>query len=298
MPASARRCAGSAHRSRSVRRGCGCTPRAPAGGNRSVRARVHSRGGRDWRRCTRRPARRCGRGTSANLVRRVRAMSARANGLVPDRPSTRCLRTRSTRRKLARRLRRPAAGPLREPHARAGTERCRSKERSQRGRQHLRRLANGGPAAPQLPGRRGIDRRWREHRTVCCGHSVGARRQSRVFERAVAGERIGSYAITVDATFSGSKGLRTALLSVSPGGICTCVFPRFDDVCLPIFHMWQRGVHFVTGVAHCRAQLTEVLDLVQSKRLHPEIVTTELIPWDQADRALAEPSTKPLVVRS
>lgn len=106
----------------------------------------------------------------------------------------------------------------------------------------------------------------------------------------------GAFPIVVDATFGGG-GLETALRAVAPGGICTSVFPGFRDAPLPLFEMWRRAVRFHTGVASCRAHMEEVLALIASRRLRPELVTTEFVAWDDAAEALADPSLKPIAVR-
>ena len=108
--------------------------------------------------------------------------------------------------------------------------------------------------------------------------------------------RVGGYPIVVDASFTGA-GLDTALRSVAACGICTSVFPGFEDVPIPVFTMWRRSVRFHTGVANCRSHMPEVLELVQSGRIRPELVTSEVVQWKDAAAALAAPSLKPVVVR-
>ena len=108
--------------------------------------------------------------------------------------------------------------------------------------------------------------------------------------------RAGSYPIVVDASFSGA-GLDTALRSVATCGICTSIFPGFEDAPIPVFNMWRRSVRFHTGVANCRSHMQEVLELVSLGRIHPELVTSEVVPWKDAAAALAAPSLKPVVVR-
>lgn len=111
-------------------------------------------------------------------------------------------------------------------------------------------------------------------------------------------KRAGSYPITVDASFDPTgAGLSCALRSLEPEGICTSVSIYFQEVALPLLQMYTRGVRFVIGRVNSRAVLPSVLELVAGGRLRPEAVTSEIIPWDDADRALASPSRKPVVVR-
>jgi len=110
------------------------------------------------------------------------------------------------------------------------------------------------------------------------------------------GKRVGSYPISVDA--SGTHlGLVTALRSTSPGGVCTCSFPGFENDELPLFEMWTRGINFNISVAHCRAAMPEVLELISSRRLQPELLISEFVGWDDAHQALRAPTLKPVVVR-
>ena len=78
---------------------------------------------------------------------------------------------------------------------------------------------------------------------------------------------------------------------VRPIAVAAC------DGDVAMLHMWTRGVRFHTGPSNARAHLPEVLELVQTGRIHPELITSEVVPWDDAAEALAHPSLKPLVVR-
>ena len=106
-----------------------------------------------------------------------------------------------------------------------------------------------------------------------------------------------TYPITVDGS-NDPRGLRRALQSLEPEGICTSVSIYFGgDVPLPLLAMYTRGVRFVTGRVNSRAALPRVLELIARGGLRPERVTSEIVPWDQAAEALAQPSLKPIVVR-
>jgi len=109
--------------------------------------------------------------------------------------------------------------------------------------------------------------------------------------------RAGHYPITVDAS-ADPDGLGCALRSVAPGGVCTSIGIYYSDaVALPLLDMYGTGVRFHTGRANARADMPEVLALVQSGRLRPELVTSERVAWSDAAEALADPSMKPLFVR-
>ncbi|HEY3066544.1 MAG TPA: alcohol dehydrogenase catalytic domain-containing protein [Methylomirabilota bacterium] len=106
-----------------------------------------------------------------------------------------------------------------------------------------------------------------------------------------------TYPITVDGS-GDPQGLVRALRALEPEGICTSVSIYFEDVPMPLLRMYTRGTRFVTGRVNSRAVLPHVLDLVTSGRLHPERVTSAVVPWDDAADALRAPALKPIVVRS
>lgn len=110
-------------------------------------------------------------------------------------------------------------------------------------------------------------------------------------------QRAGRYPITVDAS-ADPAGLACALRSLEPGGVCTSVGIYYaDSTPVPLLDMFGTGVHFRTGRANARADMPEVLALVQAGRLQPEHVTSEIVAWRDAAEALAEPSMKPVFVR-
>jgi alcohol dehydrogenase len=109
--------------------------------------------------------------------------------------------------------------------------------------------------------------------------------------------RAGEYAITVDGS-ADPAGLGCALRSTEPGGVCTSIGIYYAEATpVPLLEMFGRGVQFHTGRVNARAHMPAVLELVQAGRLHPERVTSELLAWDDAPRALAEPSMKPVFLR-
>ena len=107
--------------------------------------------------------------------------------------------------------------------------------------------------------------------------------------------RRGGYAITVDATMT-EVGLQRALRATAPEGACTSTFPSFDCT-VSFMELWKKGIRFRTGVANARAHLPDVLLLLEEKRIDPTLVQTEVVAWDDAALALADPSTKPVFVR-
>jgi alcohol dehydrogenase len=116
-------------------------------------------------------------------------------------------------------------------------------------------------------------------------------------ERAPDGSRLGRYPVTVDHSAS-VAGLHSALRSTEPEGTCTSTAIYFDGATpLPMLEMYTRGITFRTGRVNARAVVPEVIELVQSGRLHPELVTAGTVAWDEAATALAGLEAKTVVLR-
>lgn len=105
------------------------------------------------------------------------------------------------------------------------------------------------------------------------------------------------YPIVVDG--SGRAGALTyGIKALAAGGVCTtvCFYLRLGTP-VPLWRMYVAGNTLVTGLANVRADLPDILGAVRDGRLNPGLVTTLSAPWDEAGRALLEPSTKVVVSR-
>jgi alcohol dehydrogenase len=91
--------------------------------------------------------------------------------------------------------------------------------------------------------------------------------------------------LVVDATASPS-GIRTALEHTAPDGVCSSVGMLHRVAPIPAGLMFGRNVTLHIGRSHARALIPDVLALVGSGRLRPELVTTDLAPIDDAPRAI------------
>lgn len=109
--------------------------------------------------------------------------------------------------------------------------------------------------------------------------------------------RAGSYPIVVDAS-ADAEGLLCALRSVEPEGIVSSVGGHFNDVALPLFEMYRRGVRFYTGRGRGGPNVPAVLDWVARGRVDPTPVTSEIAAIEDAVRVLADPSLKPVLTRA
>ncbi len=104
------------------------------------------------------------------------------------------------------------------------------------------------------------------------------------------------YPIVVDAGLT-AEGLKYAIRSTAPEGICQCVsFYPGGDMPVPLGRLYTLGIRFFIGRAHSVALLPEVMPLIEQGRLRPQDVTTRVVPWKDAPRAFLEPAVK-LVVR-
>lgn len=111
-------------------------------------------------------------------------------------------------------------------------------------------------------------------------------------------KRVGPYPITVDAS-ADPDGLGLALRSTAPDGICTSAAIYFgEQPALPLLEMYTKGITFRTGRANAREAMPHVLDLAARGAIHPELVTTSVVPWaDGADALLESGWTKLVIAR-
>jgi alcohol dehydrogenase len=109
-------------------------------------------------------------------------------------------------------------------------------------------------------------------------------------------KRLGPFPITVDAS-ADPEGLALALRSTAPDGMCTSSAIYFgEQPALPLLEMYTKCITFRTGRAHVREAMPDVLALAASGRLHPELVTTRVVPWADAADALLERDWTKLVI--
>ena len=127
--------------------------------------------------------------------------------------------------------------------------------------------------------------------------AVAERLGARALEQPVNGSRVGRYPITVD--HSGEvAGLHSALRSTEPEGTCTSTAIYFSpETTVPLLDMYTRGVEFHTGRVNARAAIPHVLELIETGRLRPELVTSATVQWDDAPAALADLDAKTVIVR-
>jgi alcohol dehydrogenase len=110
-------------------------------------------------------------------------------------------------------------------------------------------------------------------------------------------ERLGPYPITVNAT-GDAAALACAVRSTEPGGTCTSTGIYFSPTTMPLLDMFVTGMTFKTGRAHARAFIPRVLNLIHEGRFHPEVVTSAVIPWENAAVELLDIQLKVVIARA
>jgi alcohol dehydrogenase len=110
------------------------------------------------------------------------------------------------------------------------------------------------------------------------------------------GELSGEFPVTVDGTAT-PEGLVSCLRLTERGGHCTTIGQMVPEAPLPLWDMYERGLHLHIGPGMARPVIPTILDLVAAGRLRPEIVTSATVDWEDAPEALLEPTTKLVITR-
>jgi threonine dehydrogenase-like Zn-dependent dehydrogenase len=105
------------------------------------------------------------------------------------------------------------------------------------------------------------------------------------------------YDIVVEAS-SRAAGLRRAIRSLAPGGICTAVgYYLGSGTRVPLMRMYAADATLRIGVSHARAVLPDLLAFVERTGFAAERVNTLTADWDDAPRAYAARTTKVVLRR-
>jgi alcohol dehydrogenase len=98
--------------------------------------------------------------------------------------------------------------------------------------------------------------------------------------------RRGPAPLVVDVSVSVTQ-LALALAKTAPDGICTSSGSLHRSTRIPTLHMYTHNVTLHFGRVHARAAIPAVLELIASRALQPQLVTSEVAPLADAPRALA-----------
>jgi threonine dehydrogenase-like Zn-dependent dehydrogenase len=92
-------------------------------------------------------------------------------------------------------------------------------------------------------------------------------------------------------------GFQWAVRATEPEGVLQSVSSYLDEtVAVPLRRLYTLGIELHIGRAHSASLLPEVVGLVASGRLQPELVTTTVIDWEDAPAHYLDPAIK-LIVR-
>jgi threonine dehydrogenase-like Zn-dependent dehydrogenase len=107
----------------------------------------------------------------------------------------------------------------------------------------------------------------------------------------------GRYDVVVEAS-SRAAGLRHAIRSLAPGGICTAVgYYLAAGTRLPLMRMYATDATLRLGVSHARAILPDLLAFIARTGFPAERVATLTADWSDAPRAYAARTTKVVLER-
>jgi threonine dehydrogenase-like Zn-dependent dehydrogenase len=99
------------------------------------------------------------------------------------------------------------------------------------------------------------------------------------------------FEITVDAC-GNVEALDFAISSTAPNGVCTSVAIYFSPTPIPLTKMYGKGITFITGRVHARANLPDVLEACAHGHFHPEHITSRVVPFSQSIDAMTDSGPK------
>jgi alcohol dehydrogenase len=99
------------------------------------------------------------------------------------------------------------------------------------------------------------------------------------------------FEITVDAC-GNADALDFTISSTAPNGVCTSVAIYFGPTPIPLTKMYGKGITYITGRVHARANLPDVLEACAHGHFHPEHVTARVVPFTQAAEAMTDAAPK------
>lgn len=107
---------------------------------------------------------------------------------------------------------------------------------------------------------------------------------------------LGEFDLLVEASWK-PRWLQQGLPLLAPEGACEALI-YLEDVPLPMFQMYVRGVRFHIGRSNVRTHIPAVLSAIGSGTLRPERVVTTVHEWEEAPEVLGDQMVKPLFVRT
>ena len=99
------------------------------------------------------------------------------------------------------------------------------------------------------------------------------------------------FEITVEAC-GNADALDFTISSTAPNGVCTSVAIHFGPTPIPLTKMYGKGITFITGRVHARADLPDVLESCAHGHFHPENIAARVVPFTQAADAMTDTAPK------
>jgi alcohol dehydrogenase len=110
-------------------------------------------------------------------------------------------------------------------------------------------------------------------------------------------EEPGQYPVVVEAS-GRAEDLHRAVRAAGPGGHVTALGIHFLDVPLPLLDMYAKDVTLRTGRPSVGPHLKKVIGMAAEGRIHPERISSKVVPWDQMiETFLDRNALKPVFVR-
>jgi threonine dehydrogenase-like Zn-dependent dehydrogenase len=91
--------------------------------------------------------------------------------------------------------------------------------------------------------------------------------------------------------------LHAALHATEPGGHCENLGFHFTEIHMPLLAMHLKCLNFRSSLSNARSYMPAVLQLLSSGRINPQLVVTQVLPFDTAADALPTAGFKPVFVR-
>ncbi|MDZ4868294.1 MAG: alcohol dehydrogenase catalytic domain-containing protein [Alphaproteobacteria bacterium] len=109
---------------------------------------------------------------------------------------------------------------------------------------------------------------------------------------AASGATFEQFDITVDGT-GNADALDFIIASTAPNGVCTSVAIYLTPTTpMPLTKMYSKGITFITGRVHARAELPAMIDCCATGHFHPEHVTSRVVPFSQSAEAMTDSGPK------
>ncbi|MEO1654464.1 MAG: alcohol dehydrogenase catalytic domain-containing protein, partial [Bacteroidota bacterium] len=108
----------------------------------------------------------------------------------------------------------------------------------------------------------------------------------------------GNYDLIVSASGS-TKAIDYAIQNLNPGGVLTSAMIYLNKkINVPFFKMYAKNLTIKTGLANPMADIPQMLNFIQEEDIQPELVTTHVGNWDNADKELLKKTPKVMIKRN